>query len=680
MKKRRVTIHHLLPGFSLVFTLFVFAPVDLYLSSAEEFWFSLGDLVRWLAIFGFAAFVIVSLLAVLLPAKLSVAFRAAAGAGSILAWLQGNLLVPDYGRLNGQAVDWSAYTLQYVLHSLLWIAVITLFIVLMFRFRKRFRRIMETALCVLLVTQVISLSVFLVQGQREKTGDRYLSTRGEYSVSSGRNVVVFVLDTFDSHLFENLRQKYPDLIASEFEDFTFYPDTVGGATRTKYAIPFILTGTTNREEQSYTEYLAASYPASPLIRELSAGGYETGFYTVSHYLDMSCEEAIDNIISGKPDPSSHFGLTKQFMKLVAFRYLPSVFSRFFWMYTGDFEHWKGRSSVSAYSLDDVRFYRYLTSEKLSVTTGSPVFRFYHLAGAHEPYTMNEDCERVPVGDSDEEFQSIGALKIVHDYITQLKALGVYDRTTVIVLADHGYGTYSSVEQSPLFMVRLAGSSHPFEVSDLPLSYASMPEIMASAARGTLTTMEPYRASSPRYFYLQSEQKTVINITEFAISGPVWDSPAEETGTVYHENSLRISRDYVPGTTLYFDERDTARNHILSGFSRNEGIYTWTSGSDAKMLFTLPETPGALQLVLEHSTYDGRQTVEVWVNDKLVETYTASGSTRRIVTIPAGTVTGTELSLRLHLPDAHSPASLGQSSDSRELALSMISLTLRAAGQ
>ena len=250
MKKRRVTIHHLLPGFSLVFTLFVFAPVDLYLSSAEEFWFSLGDLVRWLAIFGFAAFVIISLLAVLLPAKLSVAFRAAVGAGSILAWLQGNLLVPDYGRLNGRTVDWSAYTLQYVLHSLLWIAVITLFIILMFRFRKKFRRIMEAALCVLLVTQIISLSVFLIRGQQQKTGDRYLSRGGEFSVSSGRNVVVFVLDTFDSHLFGNLLQSYPDRIASDFEDFTFYPDTVGGATRTKYAIPFILTGTTNREEQS----------------------------------------------------------------------------------------------------------------------------------------------------------------------------------------------------------------------------------------------------------------------------------------------------------------------------------------------------------------------------------------------------------------------------------------------
>ena len=52
MKPRRLTIHHILPALSLVFTLFVFAPVDLYLTSAEDLWFGLEDILPWLGLFG----------------------------------------------------------------------------------------------------------------------------------------------------------------------------------------------------------------------------------------------------------------------------------------------------------------------------------------------------------------------------------------------------------------------------------------------------------------------------------------------------------------------------------------------------------------------------------------------------------------------------------------------------
>ena len=105
MKKRRFSFHHILPGLSLVFTLFVFAPVDLYLSSSEEFWFTLGDLSRWLLIIALAAFVLITALAFLLPPKLSVAFRCIVYACSFLTWLQGNLLVPDYGTLDGSKIE-----------------------------------------------------------------------------------------------------------------------------------------------------------------------------------------------------------------------------------------------------------------------------------------------------------------------------------------------------------------------------------------------------------------------------------------------------------------------------------------------------------------------------------------------------------------------------------------------
>ena len=682
MSKRRFSLHHLLPGLSLAFTLCIFAPVDLYLTSAEDLWFSLEDLILWLAAAGAAILIAVTLLSWLLPQKLSVAFRAAVYACSFLAWLQGNVLILDYGVLDGRKIDWSSYRQPIILDTLLWLAVITLFIFLMFRFRKKFRRIVETAACILLATQVIFLSVSLIRqaGQQKETPARYLSRSGEFTVSAADNTIVFVLDTFDSHIFENLRQKYPEKISSLFEDFTFYPDTVGGATRTKVAMPFIFTGTVNTEEQSYTEYLSNAFASSPLIREMATGKYDTGVYSVSHYYDLSRDDAIGNIEDGVPVPSSRFQLTKQFLKLTAFRYAPSVLARFFWTYTGVFDQFKSSTGASAYGLNDAGFYHTLTTKTLSASAEKPCFRFYHLSGAHEPYVLDENSQKVAIGESDEERQCLGVLNIVSEYLDQLSFLGLYDQATVLILADHGYGVYSSVEQSPLFMVKFSGNSHPFDVSDLPLSYASLPEIMTSALKGTLISLEPWRASSPRYFYQHREKNYVTNIIEYAIDGHVWNSKAKKTGVEYHENTLNRSRNYVPGTELYFDERDTARNYLVSGFSRNEGIYTWTYQKDAELLFSLPAEPEALSLTMTHGTYDGEQTVEVYVNDQLLETYTASGKTTHTVHIPAGTVESTELQLRLHLPDARSPASLGKSSDGRTLALSMISLVISEEGK
>ena len=90
---------------------------------------------------GLCAFAIIVLLGWLLPQKLSIAFRAAVYACSFLLYLQGNLLVLNYGSLNGSDINWDSYALPNTLDALLWITVIILFIFFMFRFRKKFRRI-----------------------------------------------------------------------------------------------------------------------------------------------------------------------------------------------------------------------------------------------------------------------------------------------------------------------------------------------------------------------------------------------------------------------------------------------------------------------------------------------------------------------------------------------------------
>ena len=446
MKKRRLSVHIVLPGLLFVFTLFVFAPGDLYCATADELWFSPTELIPWLLAFAAVAFVIVTFFSYVLPHKFSIAFRAGLYACSFLLWLQGNVLVTDYGTLDGSEIDWSDYRLSGVLDVLLWVTVIVLFIILMFRLKKRFRRVVEVAACILLITQIITLSVLCIQYKGVlPEEDRFLSRKNELVVSSTKNVLVFVPDTFDGYLMSQMLEKYPEETAGSLEDFTFYPDTVAGAARTKYAIPFILTGDTNKKEQSYTEYLINGFDASPLIQELGLGKYNTGFYTFRQYVDMNRDDVMDNVDKGIPDASSQYGLTKQFMKLVALRYAPSLLAPVHWMYSGDFEQWKSTENKAAYSLNDAVIYQRLMTQGLMATAEEPCFRFYHLGGVHSPYLLDRDLNYISDGSGTEEEQGLGTLHIISEYIKQLKSLGVYNQTTVIILADHGYHEHSYME-------------------------------------------------------------------------------------------------------------------------------------------------------------------------------------------------------------------------------------------
>ena len=79
-------------------------------------------------------------------------------------------------------------------------------------------------------------------------------------------------------------------------------------------------------------------------------------------------------------------------------------------------------------MNDPRFYEELTNRKLRVVDNGfkGDFRVLHLLGSHVPYVMDENAKTVAIDDSDLERQTLGAIKIVSEYIRQMKELGVYD--------------------------------------------------------------------------------------------------------------------------------------------------------------------------------------------------------------------------------------------------------------
>ncbi len=675
----------MLPGICAAFTLFVFAPTEFYMNHVSDFWFGYDQILPVLLMLAVACAALATLVLAVLPRKASTVLEALIFTGGILLYIQGNYLVVNYGTLNGTAIDWSAYRRQMIVDTAVWAAVIAAAIVLAVKLKDRFVKVMRIAAAIVLVTQIVTLgTVALLSPERSDESEGYLSKVDEFTVSSSSNTAVILLDCLDAKLFENLYEADGAYFDGELADFTFYPNTVGGATRTKYAIPFIFTGQTNTQKVSYPVYLTKIYSDSPFFKALRSGDYDVGIYTQKDFVDLSHADVIDNYSTGQAKASSRFGLTKKYMKLIAFRYAPSALARRFWMYSGDFDQFKAGEDAGEYAMNDVMFYQELIGRGLSVGTDRSCFRFYHLTGAHAPYTMNADCQKVPFSEGSEAEQALGCFKIIDAYIGQLKAVGVYEKTTLIIMADHGYENYGGMEQNPVFIVKLPGESHAFGSSDIPLSYSMLPNLFADAVTGHLPPdLSAYAVEGDRFFYDAVEGVTQITITEYVIRGEAGDNSAcKKTGVVYYGDTSDPSRDYKLGEVISFGDAEfthSSRKYIVSGFSVIEGTATWTLGNRAELELELQGDYNNVRVTvnIQSTVHNEQQTATIYANDHLLGSWTQKGAGSFSFIVPHEYIPDGRLNLVFQLPGAVSPAQLKNSGDNRILSLRFESMVIES---
>ena len=464
-----------LPGLFFSFTVFIFAPIEFYLTHSGDFWFSIDQILPLFFLSAFICFSIITIILKLLPNKSRFFVEVFIIALTLLMYIQGNYLVKNYGTLNGAEIDWNQYTPSIIINGLIWIFVIIAMALLYKKFGGKFTGFLHIAAGAMLCIEIVSLAIVsITQRKPEIELNRFLSKKNEFTLSSGNNAVVILLDCFDAQLLLDLYETDHAYLDDVFEGFTFYRNTVGGAARTKYAIPYIFTGKTNTEEISYQEYLKKSFPESEFFKNMRKENVDVGLYTNKFFVDLSIDDIVENISTGKAEVSSKIGLLRDYMKLIAFRYVPDYFARYFWMYSGDFDHWKAGGDEGEYATNDIAFYQELLNDKLEIGTEKSVFRFYHLNGAHEPYTMDENGLKKQSKNGTEAEQAMGCIKIIEEYINQMKNLGIYDQANVIIMSDHGYGKYSVVEQNPIFLVKKSDSEESFSISEIPLSYHMLP--------------------------------------------------------------------------------------------------------------------------------------------------------------------------------------------------------------
>ena len=122
--------------------------------------------------------------------------------------------------------------------------------------------------------------------------------------------------------------------------------------------------------------------------------------------------------------------------------------------------------VEVYTINDDVFHKDLDNTGLDIKYDK-AYRVYHLMGPHAPYTLSIDGYTSDNGETDEITQTIGSLRIVEQYIQEMKEAGVYDNSTIIITADHGRAS-EGYQQNQCVAIKEAGRSHIYAVDSRPI--------------------------------------------------------------------------------------------------------------------------------------------------------------------------------------------------------------------
>ena len=547
----------------------LFGPWTVHATNRAEFLAPFWSLaLPWLGLLALVAGGLAAL-GLLLSARGFRCYVAGLCAAGVLLWLQGNLLVADYGLLDGGGLDLAPHRWRAPLEAGLWVAALALAVAA----AGPARRAAPTASALLMALEAAVLLVPGAAPATRSTGSGSapaetwrLPPPAIYELSSTRNVFLIVLDMFTSHVFADLARAEPARFDRDWAGFTYYPDHLGALRRTDGSIPAMLTGAAFRNEVPFRQYRARH---ATIFEALGREGYRlrslTAIPSVGHP-DPSRPGAEDAIRYTIPSPYSGYrdyraAARAQLLDLSLFRHAPHGLKRHVyreqqWLLQARHARRPDAAARAERPIGNLAFLTEFT-ERLHAGGDAPVYTFLHLVTPHPPLVTEADCTYSgrPRPHTPESYaaQARCALAALEALWERLRALGLYDRSGIVVTADHGWDVMRpadhplrgletpagpldgiAADATPLLLVKPAGARGPLRISGAPTTITDVPATLLDLAdlpntlrRGTSALSLDAAAPRPRTYATHNGESTwrrpyydLLHV--FAVDGRVTD--------------------------------------------------------------------------------------------------------------------------------------------------------------
>ena len=584
-----------------VLTLFVFLPAVIYLTNSEEFTNGLFELLAvglGLALAsGLVLWLFLRLLRLFgrrsLEKGIAVLFALA-----VLLWLQGNVLLWNYGPLDGRAIPWKSMRPQGFVDLGIWIGLLAA----AFLLSPIVVRHAKKASWFLILIQLGYGAALFVRLPERPSFQRYtVDSAHKFSFSKNRNVIIIVLDSFPSDVFAEVVRADTNL-ASAFGGFTFYRNSLGGYTATELSVALLLTGRFYDNSLPFEPWKREAYMGRSIPRVLLSEGWRVDVFPKVSYSLYYSDQVASNFVPGMPLAERMLDIF-QIYDLALFRCLPHFFkSRVYneqaWLLKrigfgllGDrFQERKVHKTRVSRGLSRVRVrdrhrfgrkafrfsadVRFVTEMLLNAaaTDSKGAFKFYHLGVPHLPLLLDADLNYRRADPSRDNYKAYATagVKLMAVFLERLQEIGAYDNSLILILGDHGAGGQqqefviqpgmendparrlvrdrSRISAMPLVLVKPTAARGPLSVSDAPVSHA---DVAATVFHDLGLAFDPPGIPMPTLAPGSARQRRFLvypgrdifsyygDMTEYFVTGPGWfDESWRPSGKVYSRSGVK----------------------------------------------------------------------------------------------------------------------------------------------
>ena len=384
-------------------------------------------------------------LGIILPARWFPRYVAGLWAAGVLLWAQGNLLLADYGVLDGGGLDLASHAWRTPLEAGLWVGVLVLATV----FADVVARTAPVASVALVALQA---TVLLVPMNREATVPLASGGPSEnaetawrlpppeiYELSGTRNLIHIVLDTFPTQTFAGILDADGAVFDRDWPGFTYFANHLGAHRTTLGSMPAMLSGVAYRNEMPFREF-AARHPS--VFHALGRQGYRLrSLVSRGHdHLNPSFPGVDAAIRYDIPTPYGSYRdyvdvAEAQLLDLSLFRHAPHAFKPGIyrdrqWLFQQRIASRRGPEATAEQPFGDAVFLREF-GNRITRGNDAPVYMLLHVITPHLPVVTNADCAYAPKPKPfPEDFtnQARCALSAVRTLLQRLRDLDLYDRS------------------------------------------------------------------------------------------------------------------------------------------------------------------------------------------------------------------------------------------------------------
>lgn len=707
-----------LPALALALNLAILGPAYVYLTNPGEFLISLGSMTTHVLLAaGLGIWVLFAMLA-RLPSRAGRGFLLLTLLLVFTSYVHGNLLLWDTGVLDGAPLGLGDNK-RNAIDAVLWIALAWLV-----WSARNWMWHRGWLVCLLLLTfQCVGLIQAHVR-QAAPAPSSYSEMPGSLArFSEGGNVVHLVLDGFQGSIFSLLLDDYPGW-RGELDGFTFFPNAITPSSVTYLSVPAALTGVAFRNDRPISTYHQETLGGHTLYDAMRDAGY---------LVDVASPVSWNG---KQPGMHSHYPIPTPFLTearvtrsqalllldISLFRQAPhflkaDIYRSGTWLLSSLdsnpellFKHFSHRSFLQK------------LIENAEAAGADPRYKFIHLITPHPPLVSDPNCaySGAELGYSLDAYkaQSTCTFDQVLELLGQMKDMGIYRDSLILIHGDHGSGigfpmrgpegqTTTSDQvlnriwgsPQPLVLVKPPAAGGVLSISDSPVALTDLPATVSNLLGidndwpGEPMFSISANSDRDRYYYRSSMHRNDAaakdrfdDFDTFRIRGSIFDAAAWEQIESWRVPGLDERDKYSWGTQLTFGRHGNFKPFLSGGWSlSNKPDVTWTNSPVAVMELPFAPSPGPeviLRANLKPFLAPGKlamQRLIIRVQGEIVARFELNQSRFQIIEaiIPAELLSADLTRIAFETPDAAVPASLGVSADKRQLGVGFKALQFEA---